>query len=102
MGGKKIYVGNLQWEVTEADLRQVFSPVGGIESCEVVHSPEGRSRGFGFIEFMTPEDADLAVHTLHDQELKGRKLVVQLAQEKERRPRRDDADHPRPGARKWA
>ncbi len=98
---KKIYVGNLQWEVSEGDLRELFAPVGGIENVEVVRDPDGRNRGFGFIEFMTPEEADLAVHTLHAQELKGRKLVVQIAREKEPRPRRDDASHPRPGARRW-
>lgn len=100
---KKIYVGNLQWEVSDSDLRELFAPVGGIENVEVVHGPEGRSKGFGFIEFITPEDAELAVHTLNNHELKGRKLVVQLAREKEKhRMRRDDAEHPRPGARRWA
>jgi RNA recognition motif-containing protein len=96
---RRIYVGNLQWGVTDADLREVFGRVGGIESCEVVHGPDGKSRGFGFIEFITEEDAVRAVNSLHKESLKGRQMVVQHATPKKNR---EDANHARPGARRWA
>jgi RNA recognition motif-containing protein len=81
---KKIYVGNLAWSATEADLRDLFSTVGTVHSAAVVSDREtGRSRGFGFVE-MDDADAEKAIRTLDGRELGGRNLRVNEAQQKER------------------
>jgi len=80
----KVYVGNLSFSTTEAELRQLFEAHGQVNSATVVTDRDtGRSRGFGFVE-MGDEDARKAISALHETEVGGRKLVVNEA-----RPRED-------------
>jgi RNA recognition motif-containing protein len=79
-----VYVGNLSFSTTEAELRQLFEAHGQVNSATVVTDRDtGRSRGFGFVE-MGDEDARKAISALHETEVGGRKLVVNEA-----RPRED-------------
>ena len=81
---KKIYVGNLAWATTEANLRDLFGAFGTVHSAAVVTDREtGRSRGFGFIE-MDPADADKAIAELDGRDQDGRALRVNEAQPRER------------------
>ncbi|MBN1426256.1 RNA-binding protein [Candidatus Fermentibacteria bacterium] len=76
----KLYVGNLSYETTVADLRKLFEAAGTVESCDLaVDRFSGKSRGFAFIEMASQADADEAVKQCHDAELDGRKLVVNEA-----------------------
>jgi len=86
---KKIYVGNLPWSATEADLRELFSSVGTVHSAAVITDRDtGRSRGFGFIE-MDDSDAEQAISQLDGREMDSRPLRVNEAQERQRGPSRD-------------
>ncbi len=83
---KKIYVGNLSFSATEADLRELFSTVGTVHSVAVITDRDtGRSRGFGFIE-MDDSDAEKAIADLDGRELGDRALRVNEAQDRQRRP----------------
>ena len=80
-----IYVGNLSFEVSEDDLRQAFEAFGAVESASVVMDKfSGRSRGFGFVEMPTNDEATAAISGLDGSDLKGRNLKVNEA-----RPRND-------------
>lgn len=77
---KKLYVGNLSYSTNDDALRTFFSQAGTVESASVLMDKmTGRSRGFGFVEMASDEDAAKAVETLNGQELDGRKLVVNEA-----------------------
>lgn len=77
---KKLYVGNLLYEVTEEDLKNQFSTVGNVVSATVIRFRDtGRSKGFGFVEMETEEGAQKAIDTFNGQDFKGRKLVVSEA-----------------------
>lgn len=77
---KKLYVGNLLYEVTDDDLRELFSQAGAVSTANIVRYPDsGRSKGFGFVEMENPEDAQKAIDMLNGQDLRGRKLVVSEA-----------------------
>jgi len=79
---KKIYVGNLPWSTTEADLRDLFSRYGDVHSAAVITDREtGRSRGFGFVE-LDGNDADNAIAELDGRDFGGRSLRVNEAREK--------------------
>ncbi len=83
--GTKLYVGNLSWGMTEDDLRQAFEKVGAVASAVIIMDRmSGRSKGFGFVEMTTPEDAEAAIRMWNDVELSGRKVLV-----KEARPREE-------------
>jgi len=78
---KKIYVGNLAWSATEAELRDLFSSYGDVQSVAIITDRDtGRSRGFGFVEL--DGDADKAISELDGRELGGRALRVNEAQDK--------------------
>ena len=84
---KKIYVGNLPWRTTEAELQDFFAKFGEVQSVAIITDREtGRSRGFGFIEL---EDgaADKAISEADGKDFGGRPLRVNEAREGERRPR---------------
>ena len=82
---KKIYVGNLSWNCTDADLRELFAPFGSVESAAVITDREtGRSRGFGFVEIDSADGADRAINELDGKDFDGRPLRVNEAQEKRR------------------
>lgn len=121
---KRLYVGNLAYDATEDDLRDLFAGVGAVKSVMIIKDREtGRSKGFAFVEMETAEAAQSAVSKLHGQNLKDRPLAVNEARPRgdrppgggrprndrgERfpasdrprgdRPRRDRPSGPRPGA----
>ncbi|MDA3837467.1 MAG: RNA-binding protein [Candidatus Delongbacteria bacterium] len=79
----KIYIGNLTYDTTEEDLNQVFESYGKLESCAIVKdSFSGRSKGFGFVEIASDEEAKAAIEGLHETELNGRTLTVNEAKPK--------------------
>jgi RNA recognition motif-containing protein len=83
--GKKLYVGNLSYEVTDGDLEQLFAAHGTVESAQVIMDRDtGRSKGFGFVEMKTDQEAQAAIAALNGQESGGRSLTVNEA-----RPRED-------------
>jgi len=82
---KKLYVGNLDYTVTEQDLETLFSAYGEILSTIIVKDRySGRAKGFGFVEFANNEDAQKAKQALNGQDLKGRALKVDDAREQRR------------------
>ena len=81
--GKKLYVGNLAFATTSADLEQLFAEVGTCESASVITDrATGRSRGFGFVEMSSDSEAEKAIAELNGRELQGRKLNVSEARER--------------------
>ena len=79
--GRRLYVGNLAWTVTDQDLQDTFSEAGKVESSQVIMDrATNRSRGFGFVEMATDEDADAAIKRLNGREIKGRAIRVNEAQ----------------------
>jgi RNA recognition motif-containing protein len=92
--GSKIYVGGLPYSVTEAQLNELFSPHGTVESARIVTDrTTSQSRGFGFVEMSTVDQAKSAIAVLNGTQLDGRKLTVNEAKPQEPRggsPRRDD------------
>ena len=76
----KIYAGNLSYEVTEEDLRQVFEQSGQVESVSIIMDKySGRSKGFGFVEMPSNAEGQAAIEGLNGKELKGRALNVNEA-----------------------
>jgi RNA recognition motif-containing protein len=81
--GKKLYVGNLPYTANDEQLRQVFSAHGTVTSVQVMIDREtGRSRGFGFVEMGSDQEAQAAVTALHGTQLDGRSLTVNEARPK--------------------
>jgi len=86
--GSKLYVGNLSYNVTSADLNTMFAAHGQVQSAEVIQDREsGRSKGFGFVQMGTDEEAQAAIAALNGQDHDGRALTVNEAKPKEDRPR---------------
>src|SRR4051795_13433704 len=86
--GRKLYVGNLSYNVTSSDLEQLFAQQGSVQSAEVIQDREsGRSKGFGFVEMGSDEEAQAAIAALNGQEHDGRALTVNEAKPREDRPR---------------
>ena len=84
--GKKLYVGNLSYNVTSATLEELFAPFGAVRSAEVIQDRDtGRSKGFGFVEMEDENGAREAIKNLHDQQHDGRPLTVNEARPKEER-----------------
>jgi RNA recognition motif-containing protein len=80
----KLYVGNLSFRVSSDDLHEYFSQAGSVESANVVQDREtGRSRGFGFVEMSSEEDANNAIAQFNGQEYDGRNMVVNEARPRE-------------------
>lgn len=87
---KKLYVGNLSYNVDDRRLEEVFAAAGNVASAKVITDREtGRSRGFGFVEMETEKDAQKAIDMINGQELDGRELKVNEARPITDRPRRD-------------
>src|ERR687893_817596 len=79
----KLYVGNLSFHTTSEDLREHFSQAGTVESASIIEDREtGRSRGFGFVEMATPEEAAAAIEKFNGKEVDGRNLTVNEAKPK--------------------
>lgn len=84
---KKLFVGGIPYTTTEDELREYFSQCGNIVSCSIIiDRATNRSKGFGFVEFETEEEAQKAVDTLNNTELGGRNIIVNIARPKEDRP----------------
>ena len=83
---KRLYVGNLPFDTTEDDLHQLFSAHGQIVSTKLITDMEtGRSRGFGFVEMSSAEEAKAAITALDGKEVDGRNLKVNEAKPQEKR-----------------
>ena len=81
--GKKLYVGNLGYGVTDQDLEQLFAAHGTVESAQVIMDRDtGRSKGFGFVEMKTDQEAQAAIASLNGQDNGGRALTVNEARPK--------------------
>lgn len=85
--GTKLYVGNISWGIKEDALKEAFEQAGAVTSATIiVDRMSGRSKGFGFVEMSTPEEAEKAIEMWNGKELDGRELVVNEA----RPPREED------------
>lgn len=77
---KRIFVGNLPYKVTEETLREAFAQIGEVQSVKIItESGTGRSKGFGFVEMSSDEDADKAISSLHGTTLLDRSITVNEA-----------------------
>ena len=84
--GKKLYVGNLSYNVTSASLEELFAAYGKVRSAEVIQDRDtGRSKGFGFVEMEDDNGAREAIKALHEKEHDGRPLTVNEARPREER-----------------
>jgi RNA recognition motif-containing protein len=84
--GKKLYVGNLGYGVTNSDLEGLLSPFGGVRSAEVIMDRDtGRSKGFGFAEMGNDQEAQAAITGLNGKEHDGRAMTVNEARPREER-----------------
>ncbi len=84
--GKKLYVGNLSYDVDSSALQTLFAPLGTVESAEVIADREtGRSKGFGFVEMATEAEAQKAIAELNGKDHGGRALTVNEAKPRENR-----------------
>ncbi len=82
--GKKLYVGNLSYDVSSSDLEQLFAPHGTVESAQVIEDRStGRSKGFGFVEMSSESEAHAATSALDGQDQGGRALKVNEAKPRE-------------------
>ena len=81
--GRKLYVGNLPYEVGETELQELFARAGSVESVNVMRDQAtGRARGFAFVEMNTDEEAQNAITTLNGTQVGGRSLTVNEARPK--------------------
>src|SRR5258706_4347061 len=86
--GKKLYVGNLSYDVDSSALQELFAAHGTVDSAQIITDRDtGRSKGFGFVEMGTDEEAQAAIAALNGQEHSGRALTVNEAKPREDRPR---------------
>lgn len=83
---KKLFVGNLSWKATEESLKPVFEAFGKVVSIKIITDHTGRSKGFGFVEFETAEEAQNAIQGLNEKIHLDRNMRVSLAQERQERP----------------
>ncbi len=85
----KIYVGNLPYKIRDEELNDLFKPFGEVASANVIMEREsGRSKGFGFVEMPSKEEAEKAIAELNNKEVMGRALKVNEAKPREDKPRR--------------
>ena len=83
--GKKLFVGNLSWDVRDEQLKEAFSAVGTVEEAVVIMDRmKNRSKGFGFVTMSTEEEAQKAMEALNGQEIDGRAVNVSLAREEKK------------------
>jgi RNA recognition motif-containing protein len=90
----KLFVGSLAWATTDESLNHHFAQAGTVASARVVTDREtGRSRGFGFVEMSSDDEARNALATLNNTELDGRTINVSEARPQEERPQRDGGNY---------
>ena len=83
----KLYVGNLSFDTTEGDLRELFGQAGAVrETTLITDRDTGRSRGFGFVVMADDAGAQAAISQMHERDYQGRNLTVNVAREREQRP----------------
>ena len=83
---KKIYVGNLSFQTTEADVSEMFGNVGQVESVQIITDRDtGRSKGFGFVQMTDDAAAEKAIAALNSKEVNGRQLTVNEARPMEKK-----------------
>jgi len=83
--GKKLFVGNLSWNIRDAELKEAFAPFGTVEEAVViVDRMNNRSKGFGFVTMSSDEEAQKAITEMNSKELDGRALNVSEAREERR------------------
>lgn len=83
----KLYVGNLPYTTVDADLESLFSQAGTVKSAQVIKDRvSGRSKGFGFVEMSSADEAQAAINKFNGQDFNGRALTVNLARPREERP----------------
>ncbi len=88
---KKLYVGGLSYDTTQDALKDTFSQAGTVESATIITDKySGRSKGFGFVEMSTEEEAKKAIEMFNAKELDGRAITVNEARPMEARPQRRD------------
>lgn len=81
--GRKLYVGNLTYGITDSTLQQLFEAHGTVQSAQVIIDRDtGRSKGFGFVEMGSDQEAQNAIQALHGKEVEGRALTVNEARPK--------------------
>lgn len=86
---KKLYVGGLPYSTTDDSLKELFSQAGSVESAIIINDKmSGRSKGFGFVEMSSDEEAQKAIELFNGQDFEGRKLTVNEARPMEDRPKR--------------
>ena len=84
--GKKLYVGNLSYDVDSSALEQLFTPHGTVQSAQIINDRDtGRSKGFGFVEMNSDSEAQAAIRALNGQDHGGRALTVNEAKPRETR-----------------
>lgn len=89
MNQNRLFVGNLSYQTMENDLQDYFSQAGSVTSVNLMlDKATGKSRGFAFVEFATPEEATKAVEQFHNKDFQGRPLTVNIARAREERPQR--------------
>ena len=87
---KKLYVGGLPYATTDVELKEAFSQAGAVSSAIIIMDKmSGRSKGFGFVEFASDDDAMKAIDLWNGKDFGGRSLTVNEARPMEERPRRD-------------
>ncbi len=86
MNQNRLFVGNLSYETMEKDLQECFSQAGAVTSVNLMlDKVTGKSRGFAFVEYSTPEEASKAVEQFHGKDFQGRALTVNIARPREER-----------------
>ena len=84
--GKKLYVGNLSYDFGDGELQQLFEAFGTVQSAQVIMDRDtGRSKGFGFVEMKTDQEAQAAIAAMNGKEVNGRSLTVNEAKPREDR-----------------
>lgn len=87
---KRLYVGNLSYQVTEKELQELFGEFGEVAFAKVITRSDGRSKGFGFVEMGEEDHAKAAMEKLNQSTFMERTIVVNEAKEQEARPQRND------------
>jgi RNA recognition motif-containing protein len=84
MNNQKLYVGNLPWSINNDGLKELFAQFGEVTEAVIISDRmTGRSKGFGFVTFATEEQAQAAQQAMHEKDLEGRKIIVNVARPKE-------------------
>lgn len=101
---KKLFVGNLSYSVTSAQLEDLFNQVGKVSTLSLITDKyTGQSKGFAFVEMADDKEADEAIKKYNDYEMDGRKIVVNVARPREERPDRafGQRDNFKPRSKRW-